>query len=110
LGSKRKKEKEFIDSLTNIFTEVGGETFYVELEASQKERLKRNRGEDRLLERPSKRNLEWSDANLRECDELYHLNTGNEEFFYKNYLKLDTQQRDPPKSAQEIFKFIQAPR
>lgn len=102
-------EKKFIDSLTSIFHEVGGESYYVELEATQKERLKRNRGEDRLLEKPSKRNLEWSDNNLITCDEKYKLNLSDEDnFYYDNYLKINNESLSASETAKQIFSFIES--
>ncbi len=102
------KEKEFIDSLTKIFDDVGGETYYVELQATQRERLKRNHGADRLFEKPSKRNLEWSDRNLLECDQNYRLNTRSDEvFFYSNYLKLNTENLGALESARRVVDFLE---
>ncbi len=104
----QESEKRFIDSLTSIFHEVGGESYYVELEASQKERLKRNRGEERLLEKPSKRNLEWSDNNLIDCDEKYKLNLSDKDiFYYENYLKINNESLSASETAKQIFSFIE---
>ena len=50
-------DKEFIDQICNIFYENGGEVYFVELEATQSERLKRNDSEFRLLHKPSKRKV-----------------------------------------------------
>jgi hypothetical protein len=104
----QESEKRFIDSLTSIFHEVGGESYYVELEASQKERLSRNRGEDRLLEKPSKRNLEWSDNNLVTCDEKYKLNLDEgDSFYYDSYLKINNEELAANETAKRIFSFIE---
>ncbi len=103
----QESEKKFIDSLTSIFHDVGGESFYIELESSQKERLIRNKGEDRLLEKPSKRNLEWSDNNLITCDEKYKMNlTIDDSFYYKNYLKINNEKLSAFETAQKISSFI----
>jgi len=105
----QESEKSFIDSLTSIFHEVGGESFYIELEATQKERLKRNRGEDRLLEKPSKRNLEWSDDNLITCDEKYKLNLSDKDsFYYDNYLKINNESLSATETAKKIYSFIES--
>lgn len=47
---------------------------FVELAADLETRLERNHGEDRLLAKPSKRNLAWSEAHLRER-ENWSMNT-----------------------------------
>ena len=105
----KESEKKFIDSLSSIFHDVGGKSFYVELEASQKERLVRNRGEDRLLEKPSKRNLEWSDNNLISCDENYKLNLSEDDtFYYGNYLKINNENLNASETAKKIYTFIQS--
>jgi hypothetical protein len=100
-------EKKIVDSLTQTFSDVGPEISYVELEASQKERLIRNHGESRLLEKPSKRNLEWSDNNLKECDSKYMTNTNSENpFYYSKYLKINTEKISAQETALAINDFL----
>ena len=47
-----------------IFKVNNAEIYIVELETNLEERLKRNKMENRLLNKPSKRNLEWSEKDL----------------------------------------------
>lgn len=103
------EEKKFIDSLTSIFHKVGGKSYYVELEATQATRLKRNKCESRLLEKPSKRDIDWSENNLKECDQKYKLNSSDgDSFFYNDYLKINNENLNPSEVAQRIFNFIEA--
>ena len=56
------------------YVEKGAEVAFVELAADLDTRLQRNRTELRLAEKRSKRNVEWSDANVREM-ERFLMNT-----------------------------------
>ena len=52
----------------------GGQVLVVELSAGLATRLARNRGEDRIAAKPTKRDVEWSDGNVRELEQ-YRLNS-----------------------------------
>jgi hypothetical protein len=56
------------------FVDAGRRIAFVELHAGLDVRLERNRTEYRLAEKKSKRDLDWSDANVREMDR-YLMNT-----------------------------------
>ncbi|MDQ1054582.1 hypothetical protein QE394_002510 [Arthrobacter sp. SORGH_AS 212] len=56
------------------YVEKGAEVAFVELAADLDTRLQRNRTELRLAEKRSKRNVEWSDMNVREM-ERFLMNT-----------------------------------
>ena len=53
-------DKNFIDQCCDIFRAKGGTIYFVELEADQEERLKRNTSPLRLKQKPSKRDIEAS--------------------------------------------------
>jgi hypothetical protein len=57
------------------YVDAGAEVAFVELSADLATRLERNRTEHRLAEKKSKRDLDWSDGNVREL-ERYVMNTG----------------------------------
>ncbi len=57
------------------YVEAGAQVSFVELYADLETRLLRNRTELRLAEKRSKREVDWSDDNLRELDQ-HVLNTG----------------------------------
>ncbi len=96
------EDREFIDSLTHIFTQVDGEIFYVELQADQAVRLERNKTEYRLSQKPTKRNLEFSENNLLEMDEHYQLNSDGDFFYDKNYFKIDNTHLSARETAVKI--------
>lgn len=64
----------YVEQLVAPFDEADGEIWVLELTADLETRLVRNRSEARLAAKPSKRNLEWSDGNVRRM-EAFRLNT-----------------------------------
>lgn len=86
----------------NIFKEKGGECYFIELETTLEERLRRNKTENRLLNKPSKRNLEWSENDILKTIEKYRMNSYEGEIKYENYLKIDNTKL----SAEETAKII----
>ena len=71
-----------------IFKDNNAKIHIVELEADLKERLKRNKMGNRLLNKPSKRNLEWSEKDLLKSVKKYRFNSKENEIKEKNYLRL----------------------
>ena len=57
------------------FLDAGRTLAFVELEAGLDVRLERNRTAYRLAEKKSKRDVDWSDANVREMEQQYLMNT-----------------------------------
>nr|NLD41260.1 hypothetical protein [Actinomycetales bacterium] len=64
----------YVETLIAPVTEAGGEVRILELAADLETRLARNRGESRLAAKPSKRDLAWSDENVRAM-EVHRMNT-----------------------------------
>lgn len=64
----------YVEQLVAPFDVGGGEVWVLELTADLETRLVRNRGDSRLAAKPTKRDLEWSDGNVRRM-EAYQLNT-----------------------------------
>jgi len=83
------KEEDYIDSIADIFTREGGEVKYVELEADLEERLKRNKHEDRLKEKPSKRDTEFTENMILKNESKYQLNTKDGDLPNKDILKIN---------------------
>jgi hypothetical protein len=71
------------------------------LEASLTTRLTRNKHEARLLEKPSKRDVENSERVLYH-EEQYQLNTKAGEFMRPNYLKINNENLAPIEVAKRI--------
>jgi len=68
-------DRAFLKDVCKMFLQAGGKVYYVELEASLPERLERNTGEDRLLAKPSKRDLDFSRNELLGSLEKHRLNS-----------------------------------
>jgi AAA domain len=94
-------EHEYIDRIVEIFEKEGIEVFYIELEANLKTRLTRNKHEKRLLEKPSKRDIENSERVLYH-EEQYQLNTKAGEFMRPNHLKINNENLEPIEVAKRI--------
>lgn len=84
-----KEEWNRIYKYIQIFKDNNAEIYIVELAANLEERLKRNKMENRLLNKPSKRNLEWSEKDLLKSVEKYRFNSKENEIKEKNYLRID---------------------
>lgn len=80
------------------------DVFVVELETTLEERLKRNKTENRLKHKESKRNLEWSEQDLLNSVEKHKFNSdeGQGEKIFKNYIKIDNTNM----SATEVAELI----
>ena len=93
-------EWDYIRHVTDIFSDA--EVYYVELTAPQKIRLERNRSENRLKHKPSKRNIELSDMLLINSDNKYRFESYEGEVPFENYIKLDTSERSAAETAKII--------
>ena len=65
------EDARWVGSLVAPYADRGLPVSFVELVADLPTRLERNRGEDRLLAKPSKRDLAWSEAHLRERESMW---------------------------------------
>ena len=102
----RKEDRQHIDGLVSQFTNKADDVCFVELAASQETRLARNRTENRLSHKPSKRRVEWSDSNLVECDDKYVLNSSTQRpFMYPDrHLLIDNSHASPHEVASQIVR------
>lgn len=98
-----KSEREYIESFCDIFREQNAEIYFVELEADFEERLKRNESEFRLEQKPSKRNIEGSKANLIHHEKNYQLNTDGDFFYTEHYLKINNTNLPAEAAARKII-------
>ncbi|HEU4453708.1 MAG TPA: AAA family ATPase [Longimicrobium sp.] len=96
-------DREHVDGLADIFRRRGAEVCYVELAATQEERLRRNETELRLAEKRPKRDLEFSRRNLLAIDEKHRVNTVDGDFFYpEHHLRIDNTHLAPDEVARRI--------
>jgi hypothetical protein len=85
------------------FTARGSQVSYVELEATQEERLRRNQSDFRLAEKPTKRDLAASRRNLLELDAGYRLNTKGEFDDRLDYLRINNTDITAADAAAQII-------
>ena len=93
---------DYIKEVTDIFEKQGAEIFYVELVADQKTRLERNKTENRLNHKPSKRNIEFSNSLIINDNNNHRMVSHDGELNFKNYIKIDNTNL----SASEVAKII----
>ena len=93
---------DYIKTVTDKFEATGGTVYYVELVADQKVRLERNRTENRLANKASKRNLEISDARIIREETKYRVVSNPGELTFKNYIKIDNTTLPPDEVARMI--------
>jgi hypothetical protein len=96
-------EQASIDSYAAPFRARGGRILYVELAATQEERLRRNEGDTRLAEKPSKRDSERSRRLLLDMDSQYRLTSADEFAGNPDYLHLDNTTLSPEEAADRII-------
>lgn len=92
-----------IESYAAPFRARGGRVLFVELEASQEERLRRNETPFRLAEKPFKRDLAASRARLLADDETYRLNSQGEFDGREDYLRLVTTTLSAAEVAERVI-------
>jgi hypothetical protein len=85
------------------FRRRGGRILYLELEASQEERLRRAGGEFRLAEKPSHRDLDAARHRLIALDQRYRLTSNGEFDSIAEYLRVDNTQVSPDEVAQRAI-------
>ena len=92
-----KSDWEYVENLVSKFDEV----YCVELIASQEVRLERNRTENRLINKASKRDIEASNGRLLNEDR-HRLVSDEGEIPFKNYLRINNENLEPKDVAKII--------
>jgi hypothetical protein len=92
----------FIDEVCEIFESNGGTVYFVELEADLEERIKRNKSPHRLKHKPTKRNVEWSEKELKKTLEKHRLNSNDGEIKKEHFFKINNTNL----SAEEVAQII----
>lgn len=93
---------DFVNKICDIFESKGGEVYFVELEADLEERLVRNNTPHRLEHKPTKRNIEQSELDLKTTVEKHRLNSLAGEIKRKNYIKINNTNLRPEEVAKII--------
>ena len=97
-------EWDYLEHVKSIFEPYGTEFYYVELIAPQAIRLERNATENRLKNKPSKRDLDVSNARLISDDENYRCVSYEGEIPFANYLRIENSDKAPDEVAKKIKK------
>ncbi len=93
---------QFVAHIQDIFAPYGTEFYYVELDAPQEVRLQRNRTENRLLHKPSKRDLEQSDARLLAEERAHRMVSRPGELTFANFLRIENSHLSAAAAAAQI--------
>lgn len=83
------RDVEEIRKVFDAFSEHGWQPHLVDLYAPLEVRLNRNPTPNRLKNKPSKRNLEFSQQNLLKMEEKYQMSADENPFPNAHYLKID---------------------
>ena len=93
---------EYIQNILDLYESHGAKTCVVELCADLNVRLERNKTENRLRHKPSKRDFATSESRLFDSEERKRLNTLEGELPFANYLKIDNTHLTPEDVAVKI--------
>jgi len=91
-----------VNHMREIFERANANIYYVELVASQEIRLQRNATENRLRNKPSKRDIGRSNQDLLDWDVKYRCVSNDGEIALDNYLKIDNSNLSPDIVAKMI--------
>ena len=108
------RDAAYIRGLVAPYADRGQRVRFVELYADLATRLDRNAGADRLAAKPSKRDLAWSAAHIREREEAFTMSTtpdvppeaglpGHQVLADFSHLRLDTTRLTPAEAAARIL-------
>nr|WP_308742664.1 AAA family ATPase [uncultured Anaerocolumna sp.] len=92
----------YINGLEEIFRSRNAEVYYVELEADYELRIERNKTENRLFNKPSKRNIKKSEELFRILEDKYRLNSFGGEIQKENYIRINNSDINPDIVAEMI--------
>lgn len=98
------EEKEYLTGLEKLFTSNGGNFYLVELSSNIETRLQRNETPHRMQRKASKRDIEWSRADLLSSAQRHKLNTDREEFWFENHMKIDNSDLEPDAVADMVIR------
>lgn len=100
----RQSDWDFVEHVKDIFKQRNDnpEFYCVELVASQKVRLERNATENRLINKPSKRDIEESNQRLLNDDANHRCVSYDGEIPFENYIRIDNSNLKPEIVARKI--------
>ena len=99
---------DYVKTITDRYEASGGSIYYAELMADQAVRLKRNETENRIKNKPSKRDLPQS--RMRILNEgKYRLVSLPGEIPFEHYIKIDNTDLSPEETADRIIEAFHLP-
>lgn len=98
-----KNDCQFVKDVTDFYKEHNAEIYCVELVADQEVRLQRNKTENRLKHKSSKRELYLAEERLLRADENHRLVSKDGEVQFQNYIKIDNTNMTPEQVVDAIM-------
>lgn len=98
----QQSDSDYIRHVVDIFKNNDATVYFVELEASLDERLRRNQTEHRLQHKATKQDIQTSVKDLKESAVNHRLNSQEGEVAYENYLRIDNTELSPAEVASRI--------
>lgn len=100
-------EFDYLQSVIDLFRENGADCHVVELCADFDVRLARNKSENRLAQKESKRDVARSEAEMRHTSARHRLNSREGEILpFESYIKIDNTNLAPDEVARTIKKSL----
>ena len=97
-----KEDWDYIEGVAKKFEETGGTVYWVELVADRAVRLERNKTENRLQHKASKRDLTISEDRIIREETKYRVVSNDGEVPFENYIKIDNTNLSPDVVAKMI--------
>lgn len=96
-------EFDYLNNVIDLFKTNGAKCHVVELCADFHERIERNKSYNRLYHKESKRDIQFSETEMRRTSELHRLNSyENEKLPFESYIKIDNTNLSPESVARII--------
>ena len=97
------EERDYLNSLKEMFEQNGGGFYFVELSADLEARLYRNETPHRMERKASKKDVAWSRENLLTAVQKYRLNSNEDEVWFEHHLKIDNTNLTPDQAADRVI-------
>ncbi|MGN1367637.1 MAG: shikimate kinase [Aristaeellaceae bacterium] len=95
---------EYVEGLSKMYRDTGAQVDYVELICPQEVRLQRNRTENRLREKASKRDVALSEQRILSVESRCRCVSEPGEIPYERYLRLNNADLSPEEAAEIIVR------
>ena len=100
---------DYIKGIADRFEATGGTVYYVELVADRAVRIERNKTENRLKNKASKRDLKISEDRMIREETKYRIVSNDGEIPFEHYIKIDNTNLEPDVVAQMIKERFELP-